>query len=380
MSEATILESIRTTHFRNLVSQEVTFGEGIHLVGGANGAGKTNLLDAIYYLCLTRSHFSYGDAGALAHGADFFRIVGRFLSGERTEQIVVRHQARKPKIVERNGAAYDSLAEHVGLLPAVMISPSDIDLVTGGPEERRRFMDQTISQYDPLYLKALITYNRVLRLRNAHLKDAGHPLKIDLTLLQAYDAQLLAPAQAIHESRRSFAETLTSEFTELYAAIGTAAEAPEMLYVSKLAARPMRELLMRSRDQDAFLGRTNVGPHRDDLQFTLAGEALKKYASQGQLKTFVLALRLAQARLLANRQSHAPILLLDDIFDRLDPARVQQLVDVVIGEHFAQVFVTDTHEDRLRQLRIDDAEAHYYQVVDGEILAMNEGSRGGDSG
>ncbi len=373
MSEATILETLRVTGFRNLAAQELTFGAGVHLVGGANGMGKTNLLDAIYYLCLTRSHFSYGDAGALAHGADFFRIAGRFLSGERVEHIVVRSQARKPKVVERNGSTYASLVEHVGLLPAVMISPSDIELVIGGPDERRRFTDQTISQYDPVYLQALLTYNRILKLRNAHLKAAGHPLKVDPALLAAYDAQMLAPAQTIHEGRKGFAETLITEFTELYRAIGTEAETPDITYASKLAERPLAELLSRSRTRDAFLGRTNVGPHRDDLSLTLNGEALKKYASQGQLKTFVVALRLAQARLLAKRQDHAPILLLDDIFDRLDPERVQQLVDVVVGEHYAQVFVTDTHEERLRQLRIDDATAHHHRVTDGQVAPLGDG-------
>ncbi len=373
MSEATLLKTLRVMNFRNLAAQEVAFGEGIHLVGGANGMGKTNLLDAIYYLCLTRSHFSYGDASAIAHDTDFFRIAGRFLFGQRTENIVVRHQSRKTKIVERNGAPYDSLVEHVGLLPAVMISPSDIELVIGGPEERRRFMDQTISQYDPRYLKALITYNRVLKLRNAHLKDAGHPLRVDLTLLHAYDAQMVAPAGAIHAARVSFAETLTEEFVQLYAAIARVAEDARVEYVSKLAERPFGESLLRSRDRDALLGRTNVGPHRDDLQLLLDGEPLRKFASQGQLKTFVLAMRLAQARLLSSRQSHAPILLLDDIFDRLDPERVQHLVDLVLGEHYGQVFVTDTHQERLRQLRIEQTEAHYHEVIDGHVSTIAGG-------
>ena len=371
MSEATILETLQVVNFRNLRDQRLGFGPGIHLLGGANGQGKTNLLDAVHYLCLTRSHFSYGDAGALRHGADFFRVAGRFLSGKRAEHVVVRHQARKPKVVERNGAAYASLAEHVGLLPAVMISPSDIELAVGGPEERRRFMDQTISQYDRVYLGALMAYNRILKLRNAHLKAAGHPLQVDLNLLSAYDRQLAPAATVLYDARQVFASALTPHFESLYAAIGGAEEEPRLSYVSKLSERPFGELLMRSRDHDAILGRTNVGPHRDDLQLSLGGEPLRKYASQGQLKTFVLALRLAQARLLAERQSHAPILLLDDIFDRLDPLRVQHLVDVVLAEHYAQVFVTDTHEERLRRLRIDETPAHYYRVEDGGVAATS---------
>lgn len=369
MSEATILETLQVINFRNLRDQTLEFGPGVHLVGGANGQGKTNLLDAVHYLCLTRSHFGYGDAGAIRHGENFFRLVGGFRSGKRAENIVVRHRSRKPKVVERNGAAYDSLIEHVGLLPAVMIAPSDIELATGGPEERRRFMDQTISQYDPQYLRALVAYNKLLKLRNAHLKAAGHPLRVDLTLLAAYDRQLAPAAAVLHEAREVFAKALTPHFESLYAAIATPEEAPGLTHASRLYERPLSELLLRSRDQDAVLGRTNVGPHRDDLALTLDGEPLRRFASQGQLKTFVLALRLAQARLLAEQQPHAPILLLDDIFDRLDPTRVQHLVDVVLAEHYAQVFVTDTHEDRLRRLRIEDAPVHYHDVVDGEVTA-----------
>lgn len=371
MSEATILETLKVVNFRNLRDQELAFGPGVHLVGGANGQGKTNLLDAVHYLCLTRSHFGYGDAGAIRQGGGFFRVAGRFLSGERTERIVVRHQSRKPKVVERNGAAYGSLVEHVGLLPAVMLAPSDIELATGGPEERRRFMDQTISQYDPGYLRALVAYNKLLKLRNAHLKAAGHPLQVDLTLLAAYDRQIAPAATGLHEARRAFVAALAPHFESLYAAIATPDETPGLSYASRLYERPIAELLLRSRDQDAVLGRTNVGPHRDDLPLTLDGQPLRRYASQGQLKTFVLALRLAQARLLAERQPHAPLLLLDDIFDRLDPTRVQHLIDLVVAEHYAQVFVTDTHQDRLRRLRIEDAPVHYYTVSDGKVVATD---------
>ena len=372
MSQATVIETLQCVNFRNLRDQRLEFGPGIHLVGGANGQGKTNLLDAVHYLCLTRSHFSYGDGGAIRHGAGFFRLAGRFRSGERVENLVVRHQSRKPKVVERNGAAYNSLAEHIGLLPAVMITPSDIELAVGGPEERRRLLDQTISQYDPQYLRALVAYNKILRLRNAHLKAAGHPLQVDLTLLSAYDRQIGPVAQVLHEARRAFVAALKPHFESLYAAVAGPEEAPGLAHASKLYERPFHELLLRSRDQDAILGRTSVGPHRDDLPLTLNGEPLRRYASQGQLKTFVLALRLAQARLLAEQQPHAPILLLDDIFDRLDPTRVQHLVDVVLAEHYAQVFVTDTHEDRLRRLRIEDAPVRYYQVRDGAVAVVEE--------
>lgn len=367
MPQTTVLERVTLTHFRNLATQTVACGPGVHLVSGPNGAGKTNLLDACYYLCLTRSHFAYGDASAVAHGQRWLRLEGHFARGDRSERIALKLQPRKGKTVERGGVAYDSLAEHIGLLPAVMISPADIELAVGGPEERRRFLDQTISQYDPRYLAALVTYHRVLRQRNALLKSVDHPLELDLSLLVGYDRQLLAPAQVVHEARTAFAKTLEPHFRELYAAICGGVETPGIAYRSKLAERPYAELLMQTRDRDLALARTNAGPHRDELELLLEGEGLRRYASQGQLKTFVLALRLAQARLLRRERDATPIVLLDDLFDRLDPSRVQHLIDVLTREDYAQVFITDTHAARLEALRVDGAEAHYYDVRDGVV-------------
>lgn len=370
----TVLERLRATNFRNLATQTVACGPGMHFVSGPNGAGKTNLLDACYYLCLTRSHFPYGDASAVAHGESWLRLEGDFTVGERTERIALKVQPRKAKALERGGAAYDSLAEHIGLLPAVMISPSDIDLVAGAPEERRRFLDQTISQFDGRYLAALLTFNRVLRQRNALLKSADHPLDIDLSLLAGYDRQLLAPAAYVHEARRAFAKTIEPVFADLYHAICGGGETPGLSYRSKLAERPYAELLMRSRDQDAVLGRTGAGPHRDELELTLDGEGLRKFASQGQLKTFVLALRLAQARTLRREHGRTPIVLLDDLFDRLDPTRVQHLVDLLAREEYAQVFITDTHPERLDALRVEGRTAHYYSVAQGVVTRRANGA------
>ena len=367
---ATSVERLKVTHFRNLVTQAVAFGRGVHFVSGPNGAGKTNLLDAIYYLCVGRSHFPYGDASAIAHAQTWLRLEGEFRLGDKTERIALKLQPRKGKTIERNGAAYEAIVEHVGLLPAVMISPADIELVVGGPEERRRFMDQTIAQYDPAYLKALLAYNKLLKLRNALLKDAPHPLEVDLTLLATYDRQLEAPAQAVHEARRAFVELARPAFAERYAAICGGTELPDIAYRSKLAERPYRELLMRTRDQDLYLKRTHAGPHRDELELRLGGEGLRKFASQGQLKSFVIALRLAQAALLRELNAKSPILLLDDLFDRLDPARVQHLVDLVQRDDYAQVFVTDTHPDRLLAIDVAGAPARYYAVDAGAVRAI----------
>ena len=367
MSDGTVLEALTLANFRNLAAQKLTLGPGLHFVSGPNGAGKTNLLDAIYYLCIGRSHFSYGDSSAIAHDENWLRLAGQFSVGSAREAIALKIQPRKGKSIERNGVAYDSIVEHVGRLPAVMISPSDIELVVGGPDERRRFLDQTLSQTDPQYLKTLLTYNRLLKLRNALLKDAAHPLEVDLTLLGTYDRQLEAPAQRIFEKRRDFVISFQPDFSELYATICGGVETPALQYASKLAERPYRELLMQSRDHDLYLKRTNVGPHRDELDLKLAGEGIRKFASQGQIKTFVISLRLAQARVLGRLRGRTPILLLDDLFDRLDPARVQHLVDLVQAEDYAQVFVSDTHPDRLLAIDVRDAPARYYSVAEGKI-------------
>jgi len=249
-----------------------------------------------------------------------------------------------------------------------MISPADIELAIGGPEERRRFLDQTISQYDPAYLKALISYNRLLKLRNALLKSTEHPLELDLTLLSTYDKQLEAPASLIFERRRSFITALKEDFELLYKAISGEQEVAGITYRSKMSERPYPELMMKHRDQDVVLRRTNAGPHRDELELLIDDQHLRHYASQGQLKTAVLALRLAQARVLKTHNQKVPILLLDDLFDRLDPARVQHLIDLIASEGYAQVFVTDTHPDRLKSLEVRNLTAQYYLVADGVVV------------
>ncbi len=367
MSEAPMLQELSVAHFRNLEDASFSFGKGIHLIGGANGMGKTNLLDSIYYLCLTRSHFRYGDAATVKHGEKWLRLVGHFVLGQKKERITLKLQPRKGKTVERNGSPYDSLADHIGLLTAVMISPADIELAIGGPEERRRFLDQTISQYDPAYLKALMAYNRLLKLRNALLKSTEHPLELDLTLLHTYDAQLEPPANYIHKARKAFVADLKADFELLYKAISGDREVAGVEYKSKLSERPYNELMLRYRDQDTVLRRTNAGPHRDELELLIDGQNLRRFASQGQLKTVVLALRLAQARVLKAHNNKVPILLLDDLFDRLDPSRVQHLIDLIADEGYAQIFVTDTHPERLKSLEVHDLTANYYLVEEGRV-------------
>jgi len=371
---ATVLEELKLVQFRNLEQQTLQFGAGVHFVSGANGQGKTNLLDAIYYLCLSRSHFRYGDASAVQHGTKFLRLAGKFTTNKRVESIVLKLQPRKGKTIERNGVAYASLVEHIGLLPAVMISPADIELVVGGPEERRRFIDQTICQYDASYLQALVKYNRLLKSRNALLKSAAHPLEIDLRLLATYDHQLSEPAQYIHTARNQFVKVLSEVVQKLYGQLSGDAERLKADYVSRLSERPLLELLLASRDQDTLLRRTNVGVHRDELALLLNDENVRKFASQGQLKSIVLALRLTQARILSSHRGKQPVLLLDDLFDRLDPDRVQRLMSLVQHEQYDQVFVTDTDAERLQALEVEGVQVHYHTVEQGRVISQPKSS------
>lgn len=311
--------------------------------------GKTNLLDAVYFLCMAKSHFNVPDQAILRNGAGFLRMEGYFERLDRPEKIVVKYEPRKAKVMERDGLPYGRLADHIGLLPVVFIAPDDSELLTEGSEARRRFMDNTLCQTDPAYLRALITYNRVLQQRNALLKQmAGSNGLIEL--LEAYDQQLLQPASYIYAQRNAFVSSFRQIFLERYAAIGPQAEEVELLYRSELAEAPLENLLKAQFQRDCVLQRTTAGPHRDDLDCRIGGMAVKRFASQGQRKSFLLALKLAQYEILRQYKGFCPVLLLDDLFDKLDPQRTGRLIELLAGDSFGQVFITDTQESRIAPL------------------------------
>ncbi len=340
------LQELKLTNFKNYEFQSLVFSPHLNLLTGLNGMGKTNLLDAVYYLCMGKSHFQGTDRNVVRQGEEFFRLEGTFFLEEKKEKIVAKVVPGNLKTFERNDNAYPRISDHVGLLPVVFMAPDDTSLALEGSEERRRFLDNTLCQLDHRYLEELVAYNRVLEKRNAQLKRFSERNNFNPALLEAFDRQLVAPAAFIQEKRQRFIETFQPIFNEFYALICDGVEPVDCRYRSQLKDSDFLTLLRESVEKDCILQRTTTGIHKDDLIFQLKGMSLKRFASQGQLKSFVLALKLAQFECLQRQRGEQPILLLDDLFDKLDDRRVGQLVELLVRGNFGQVFITDTHTKR----------------------------------
>lgn len=344
------IQKIILTQFKNYTAQQVELCSGINCFVGKNGKGKTNFLDAIYYLCMCKSHFNHKDSNIRQHGMDFFRLEGLFEIADKKEKIVAKVQPRKKKVFERNEVPYDKLTEHIGLLPIVMIVPDDTLLVTGGSELRRKLIDNTLSQLDNGYLQNLLKYNRLLKQRNAALKKMAMEKQYNDLLLTSYTKQMEAPAMQIFESRKAFLKDFLQVFNIYYQKISADQEQVSCIYKSQLEGSDFESLSQDSLAKDKVLARTTIGIHKDDLGLLIENRSLKDYASQGQLKSYVLALKLAQFEFLRREKKQTPILLLDDIFDKLDANRVAHLIDLLLEQNFGQVCITDTHENRLREV------------------------------
>lgn len=366
------LLQIQLVHFKNYSDQSIDFSSRLNGLVGQNGMGKTNLLDAIYYLCMGKSYFTVRDQYLVEHEFDFFRLVGDFEHEDRQDKLVVKVVPRQRKELEINGRLYEKLAEHVGRFPVVIVVPDDTQLVREGSEERRRFMDNTLCQLDADYLRHLLQYNKVLKQRNALLKQWGGRL-LSADLLDVYDEQLVEPAQYIFARRQTFVERFQIPFQEAHTAICGGQEQVALTYRSALAASSLKELLSSRREKDLVMERTTQGVHRDDLVFHLDDHPLKRLGSQGQLKSFVLALKLAQYRFLQQERGILPLLLLDDVFDKLDPQRVEQLVAYILEEDFGQVFISDTDQERIRRVLQQHVgiEPRLFRVVDGAVELVN---------
>jgi DNA replication and repair protein RecF len=341
------LQQLSFLNFKNYSEAEISLSEGVNAFVGNNGAGKTNLLDAVHYLSLCKSYFNPIDSQQIKQGADFFMINGVFEKNGNKEVVACGVKRNQKKQFKRNKKDYQRLADHIGLLPLVMISPYDISIIIEGSEERRKFIDNVISQTDHNYLDELIVYNKVLTNRNALLRQIADTGRYDPELLAVFDEQLIASGMRIFEKRRNFMEIFTGIFNKHYQFISEDAEQVELIYESQLLQDEFAGLLKKSMERDRVLERTTTGIHKDDLQFNIHGMPMKKFGSQGQQKSFLIALKLAQYTFLTQKNGFKPLLLLDDIFDKLDDNRVTKLMQMVSNNDFGQVFITDTSMSRV---------------------------------
>lgn len=346
-----ILQELKIDNFKNIAEADICFSDKTNCFLGDNGMGKSNLLDAIYYLSFCKSFSGQNDASLVRRGSDFMILKAKYLRSDLEEELQFGFQGGHRKSFKRGGKEYRRLSDHIGLFPLVMVSPADSELITGSSELRRKFVDRIISQTDAGYLHFLIRYNSLLESRNKILRDsAKQPGEINRDLLVAIDMPMEQAAEYIAAKRMSW----TTEFVEIFqryfrAIAGEGAESVELKYRTTLTAEnpDFSAQLAESFRKDLILGHTSCGIHRDDFEMEIDGMPLKRAASQGQCKTFVVAMRLAQYEFLAKATGLKPLLLLDDIFDKLDAGRVERIIETVSGDSFGQIFITDTNRDHL---------------------------------
>lgn len=349
LTSPTVLNSIHKIslfQFRNYASASFDFPEPVTCIAGLNGSGKTNLLDAVYYLCYTKSCFTSYQQNCVQTGMDGFRVTGEFTREGRKEVISAKWKGGKKELTA-NDAEYEKITDHIGLYSAVMIAPDDTELINGGGELRRKWMDGILSQADKIYLEKLIHYQRLLLQRNAWLKaQAFRPT--DNTELDFYNAQMAADGTYIYEQRRAFLQVFLPLLNDFYHRLSGGLEPIEVVYSSDLAVKPLKDWLTQNLEHDLRYQRTLRGVHKDDWDFSVNGLQLRQFGSQGQKKSFLFALKLAQYAYLTKVQGHLPILLLDDIFEKLDQNRMEALLRIIRSPDFGQVILTDTHAGRIR--------------------------------
>ena len=364
------LQQLSVINFKNYSEAELTFSSGVNVFTGNNGAGKTNILDAVHYLSLCKSYFNPIDSQQIKLGTDFFMVSGVFNKDNHADTVACGVKRNQKKQFKRNKKEYTRLADHIGQYPLVMISPYDISIIIEGSEERRKFIDNVISQTDNRYLDELIIYNKVLANRNALLKRIAETGRYDAGLLEVMNEQLVASGACIFAKRKSFMESFTDIFNAHYLFLSGDAERVELVYESQLLQHSLADLLITTAEKDRILERTTAGIHKDDLHFVINGMAMKKFGSQGQQKSFLIALKLAQYSFLQRQKGFKPLLLLDDVFDKLDERRITQLMQMVSNHDFGQVFITDTSAARVQQVfKKINVEIKLFKVDGGEIDA-----------
>ena len=369
-----ILRELNILNYKNIREAEMHFTDSINCFVGLNGQGKTNILDAIYYLSFTKSAYNAIDSQNIHHDEEMAMVQGKYVDGDNEEVISCGLKRGVKKQFRRGKKDYKRLLDHIGLIPLVMVSPQDSELVVEGSDERRRFMDGVISQYNKAYLEHLTQYNALLKQRNALLKQCEN-VGLDAfptPLFEVLEMQMVQHAEPIYKERVQFIEQFTPYFQEVYRAISGEKEKVSLGYVSQLHDRDLTEAFARTRARDLLLGWTSQGVHKDELEMKLGDYPLKRVGSQGQQKSYLLAMKLGQALYLSSVHAgdKKPILLLDDIFDKLDSERVERIVQLVVGEQFGQIFITDTDRQHLTSIlheQVDGAKVWHVENGDAKL-------------
>lgn len=346
-----MLQNLSVTGFKNYRKLSLDF-KGYRFVGftGPNGVGKTNLLDAIHFLSLGKSYFNPSDSQNIRVGDQFFNVKGDFQKENEVHEVFSSYMPGRKKVIKQDGSPYERITDHIGQFPNVIITPYDVKLINEGSEERRRFLDSIISQVDKSYLNNISQYQRYLNQRNAQLKELAENGSHDLSLIQVYDDNLAPLGDAIYQRRAQFIASFNPVFNRYYSWLSNEQESVALTYESPIASTPLADVLKQNLEKDRVLQRTSTGIHRDDLTFTIFDRSLKRFGSQGQQKSYLIALKLAQYEMLCSAKNEAPLLLLDDIYDRLDDDRVSRLMETITEHPFSQVFLTDTAHERVKNL------------------------------
>ena len=363
-----ILKKLTILNYRNIATAELEFSPKVNCFVGQNGEGKTNVLDAIYFLSLTKSTANSIDSANIRHGEEMMMVQGIYDLNGIEEEISIGMKQHQKKHVRRNKKEYKRLTEHIGLLPLIIASPNDATIISGGSEERRRLMDMVISQYDTEYMTALLTYNKALQQRNAMLKAEEEP---NPDIMNIYEEMMAENGERIYAKRQAFIEEFTPVFQQFYAVISGGNEQVSLRYNSHCQLGPLLDIIQRDRQKDRIVGYSLHGIHKDDLEMNLNGYPIKREGSQGQNKTYMISLKLAQFDFLKRTGSKTtPLLLLDDIFDKLDAQRVEQIVSLVSGDAFGQIFITDTNREHLDKI-LEQSQGNYkiFHVRGGEITS-----------
>ncbi|MEK9755838.1 MAG: DNA replication and repair protein RecF [Bacteroidota bacterium] len=364
------LNSLKIDNYKNLKNLKLTFEKKINCFVGKNGIGKTNIIDSIYHLAFTKSYFNPSTSQNVKIGENFFSIIGDFSINERKENIHCYFKNGEKKVIKKNSKAYQKISDHIGLINLIIISPHDRDLITEGSEMRRKLLDSVIGQIDKVYLQKTIDYSKVISQRNSLLKYFFINRKFDKDTIDSYDQQLISLGTPIYKERFKFINEFIPIFKKYYNEISSGTEIVDINYKSDLNSGSFSEILNESLSKDRFLQYTSKGIHRDDLSFTIDSNKIKNFGSQGQQKSFLIALKLAQFDYYKNKYGNSPIILLDDIFDKLDQDRVRQIVQILEKNDFSQIFITDTHKDRVQDALSNSKNRE--EIFDLENLKINE--------